>query len=63
MRRFERVVALPDPKDIEFPQPLQSFKPIPEPIPTGTRVNDNAAPATRAELFPFENFQGLQLCG
>jgi hypothetical protein len=23
MRRFERVVALPDPKDIEFPQPRQ----------------------------------------
>jgi len=25
MRRFERVVALPDPKDIEFPQPHQHF--------------------------------------
>ena len=25
MRRFERVVALPDPKDIEFPQPHQCF--------------------------------------
>jgi hypothetical protein len=25
MRGFERVVALPDPKDIEFPQPLQAF--------------------------------------
>jgi hypothetical protein len=25
MRRFERVVALPDPKDIEFPQPQQHF--------------------------------------
>jgi hypothetical protein len=25
MRGFERVVALPDPKDIEFPQPQQSF--------------------------------------
>jgi hypothetical protein len=23
MRGFERVVALPDPKDIQFPQPLQ----------------------------------------
>ena len=26
MRGFERVVALPDPKDIEFPQPLQAFR-------------------------------------
>ena len=26
MRRFERVVALPDPKDIEFPQPQQHFR-------------------------------------
>ena len=26
MRGFERVVALPDPKDIEFPQPLQLFR-------------------------------------
>ena len=25
MQRFERVVALPDPKDIEFPQPQQQF--------------------------------------
>jgi hypothetical protein len=25
MRRFKRVVALPDPKDIEFPQPQQHF--------------------------------------
>jgi hypothetical protein len=25
MRRFERVVALPDPKDVEFPQPQQHF--------------------------------------
>jgi hypothetical protein len=25
MRRFERVVALPDPKDIEFPQPHLHF--------------------------------------
>jgi hypothetical protein len=25
MRRFERVVALPDPKDIEFPQPHRDF--------------------------------------
>jgi hypothetical protein len=25
MRRFERVVALPEPKDIEFPQPQQQF--------------------------------------
>jgi hypothetical protein len=25
MQRFERVVALPDPKDIEFPQPRQHF--------------------------------------
>ena len=25
MRRFERVVALPDPKDIEFPKPQQHF--------------------------------------
>jgi hypothetical protein len=25
MRRFQRVVALPDPKDIEFPQPQQHF--------------------------------------
>jgi len=25
MQRFERVVALPDPKDIEFPQPQQHF--------------------------------------
>jgi len=25
MRRFKRVVALPDPKDIEFPQPQQDF--------------------------------------
>jgi hypothetical protein len=25
MRRFRRVVALPDPKDIEFPQPQQHF--------------------------------------
>jgi hypothetical protein len=25
MRGFERVVALPDPKDIEFPQPLIQF--------------------------------------
>jgi hypothetical protein len=27
MQRFERVVALPDPKDIEFPQPHQRFHP------------------------------------
>jgi len=26
MRGFERVVALPEPKDIEFPQPLQLFR-------------------------------------
>jgi hypothetical protein len=26
MRRFERVVALPDPKDREFPQPQQHFR-------------------------------------
>jgi hypothetical protein len=26
MRGFERVVALPDPKDIEFPEPLQAFR-------------------------------------
>jgi hypothetical protein len=26
MRGFERVVALPDPKDIEFPQPPQLFR-------------------------------------
>jgi len=25
MRRFQRVVALSDPKDIEFPQPQQYF--------------------------------------
>jgi hypothetical protein len=25
MRRFKRVVALPDPKDIEFPKPQQHF--------------------------------------
>ena len=25
MRHFKRVVALPDPKDIEFPQPQQHF--------------------------------------
>jgi hypothetical protein len=25
MRRFQRVVALPDPKVIEFPQPQQHF--------------------------------------
>ena len=25
MRRFKRVVALPNPKDIEFPQPQQHF--------------------------------------
>jgi hypothetical protein len=29
MQRFERVVALPDPKDIEFPQPQQHFPSIP----------------------------------
>jgi hypothetical protein len=27
MQRFERVVALPDPKDIEFSQPHQRFHP------------------------------------
>jgi hypothetical protein len=26
MQRFKRVVALPDPKDIEFPQPQQHFR-------------------------------------
>jgi hypothetical protein len=25
MQRFKRVVALPDPKDFEFPQPQQHF--------------------------------------
>jgi hypothetical protein len=29
MRGFERVVALPDPKDIEFPQPHQQFRELP----------------------------------
>jgi len=34
MRRFERVVALPNPKDIEFPQPRQWFLP-------STGINSN----------------------
>ncbi len=48
MQRFERVVALPDPKDIEFPSRIRALKPFPEPSPTGTRVNDNAPLRQRA---------------
>jgi predicted lipoprotein len=35
MRRFERVVALPDPKDIEIPQPQQYFPANPDSSPVG----------------------------
>jgi hypothetical protein len=36
MRGFERVVALPDPKEIEFPQPLQAFRELNPSGPVGT---------------------------
>jgi hypothetical protein len=64
MRGFERVVALPDSKDIEFPQPLQLF---PKLQPSGRNscdlVTDNQPLQLSAPSeFP-QNLPDLQLCG
>jgi len=63
MRRFQRVVALSDPKDIEFPQPQQHFVRLHLTSSRCDRVNDSPPLRQPARSgFP-QNLPNRQLCG